>query len=362
MHKLPPNMALWLFSNGRKAFISMLANDKPNERIQISTSLTKKIWDITFCNPLFNAAGMFKNGEGYYTVASQKAGAYLAGTTTALSRTGNKKNNIKHPVLPLSKSGIGINWMGLPNQGHELIAFQLSKLEKQPGCPIGISISADPNLHGLDSLNGVLSGLKLYDEAMVDFIELNESCPNVQHDFSLETVKGLDKNLVERLEFISARFLKKRNRNLPLIVKFSVDTNPEQVPLLLDILIDLKFDGVNFGNTSIDYEYLRNDINPNDIKLFDYFTSNFGGGVSGKLLKSKSYSLSSLAVNMINILQPAHEFHVIRTGGISSADDILLSEKSGISLNQWFTGYFEVFAAKGHRLYQMIFNDIYNIK
>jgi hypothetical protein len=65
---------------------------------------------------------------------------------------------------------------------------------------------------------------------------------------------------------------------------------------------------------------------------------------------------------MTNNLQPAHEFHVIRTGGISSADDILLSEKSGISLNQWFTGYFEGFAAKGHRLYQMIFNDLYNIE
>ena len=195
--KMPHGFAVWFFSNGRKAFLNMLVDDKPDERVALNPDARKTLWDISFNNSLMNAAGMFKNGDGYYMAARQKAGAYLAGTTTALARTGNKRNNIKHPVMPLIKWGTAVNWMGLPNIGHELVAFRLLKIDKIKGCPLGISISADPHNHGLESLNGVLSGLNLYDKANVDFIELNESCPNVEHEKSSETVNGLDKKMIE---------------------------------------------------------------------------------------------------------------------------------------------------------------------
>ena len=354
--KMPHGFAVWFFSNGRKAFLNMLVDDKPDERVALNPDARKTLWDISFNNSLMNAAGMFKNGDGYYMAARQKAGAYLAGTTTALARTGNKRNNIKHPVMPLIKWGTAVNWMGLPNIGHELVAFRLLKIDKIKGCPLGISISADPHNHGLESLNGVLSGLNLYDKANVDFIELNESCPNVEHEKSSESVNGLDKKMIERLEFVSEKFLKKRNRNLPVIVKYSVDTDPVLIPALIDLLITLKFDGANFGNTSTDYNYFMNDIDKTEQSLFNYFTSTFGGGVSGNLLKSKSFALSSLAVNIAATLNPSQEFHIIRTGGISGGQDIEVSSQSGISLNQWFTGYFEMFAKHGHKLYSFIFN------
>ena len=123
----------------------------------------------------------------------------------------------------------------------------------------------------------------------------------------------------------------------------------------MDIIIELGFDGINFGNTSTDYLYCKNKLNPNDIKNFDYFVKNFGGGVSGYPLKEKSLLLASEAAIYINSKNLSKEFHVIRTGGIENINDLNESEKSGISLNQWFTGYFEAFSKYGHNLYNELF-------
>lgn len=325
-------------------------------KIILPDKVRRKFWGLDFNCPIFNAAGMFKKGEGYYTVASQSAGAYLAGTTTAGYRNGNSKNGITHPVATFLDSGIAANWMGLPNEGHEVVASRISRLEKQKGCPIGASISADPAQNGLMSLNGVLEGFKLYSQAKVDFIELNESCPNVDHEHSEELIDGIDKSLVDRLEYISNNFLKKRRNFIPVIVKFSNDTNPEQVPALINLLLTLGFDGVNFGNTSTNYKHHQSGLTGNEKKTFDYFTQTFGGGISGRKLKSSSYALAAQAVYFSRSMKPGHEFHVVRTGGIETAEDIEESTKSGIALNQWFTAYWEQFSLYGHKLYSEIFN------
>jgi len=353
--KLPPKSATALFSTGRKLFISMLANDRPNERIIIPNKETKVLWSIKFNSPLFNAAGMFKRGEGYYTVAKQGAGAYLAGTTTKLERKGNIFSGIKHPAAAFPRSAMAINWMGLPNEGHEIVAKRLSRIDKIEGCPIGASVGSDPEQEDIEALNGIIDGFKLYARADVDFIELNESCPNVEHEHSAETINGLDKSLVERLEYITQHYIQTRDKFLPIIVKFSNDTAPELVPAIIDILTTLGFDGVNFGNTSTDYSVLQKNIDKSESDLYNYFTGNIGGGLSGRVLKTRSFALASIAVKSLTNINPTQEFNIIRTGGIENYEDIKLSEAAGISLNQWFTGYFDAFARNGHQLYAHIF-------
>jgi dihydroorotate dehydrogenase len=338
-------------------FISMLAADKVSGRVKISDEFSKTLWGLKFNSPLFNAAGMFKYGEGYYTVAMQGAGAYLAGTTTDSPRKGNKFSFISHPAVSFPKSAMAVNWMGLPNEGHEEVARRLSHIDKIEGCPVGASLSASPEQSGFEALQGVVKGFELYTKANVDFLELNESCPNVAHEHSEDTINGIDKSLVDRLEYLSQHFLSKRDRFVPVIVKFSNDTAPEIVPAIVDMLITLGYDGVNFGNTSTDYMALKKDVSENELKLFEFFTGNIGGGVSGRALKTRSYALSSLAVESIKKINPQNEFNVIRTGGIENFDDVLLSEKSGIALNQWFTGYFDAFARSGHNVYADFFDN-----
>ncbi|MDA3844334.1 MAG: hypothetical protein PF588_08220 [Candidatus Kapabacteria bacterium] len=348
---LPANFYSYLYSNGRKSFINMLASEIP-QNVIVPTRHSKILWDIEFQSNLFNAAGMFKKGEAYYTVAAQGAGAYLAGTTTARYRRGNEKKGILHPFASYPQSAAALNWMGLPNEGHEVVAKRISGLDKQAGCPIGVSIGSSPEDTGLTALNGVLDGFRLYDKAGADFIELNESCPNVVHEHDNNSEGGLDSMLVERLEFISENFLSIRDRNLPVILKISTDTEKELIPLLINKLSELEFDGINIGNTSTDYESARTMIAPNEMKTFDYFTKTFGGGLSGRPLKKKSLELSALASEYISQSNIGREFHVIRTGGVENAGDLSRSEKAGVALNQWFTGYFDAFSLRGHKLYE----------
>lgn len=355
MIKLPPQVSLRIFASGRKFFISMLSNDRPNERRSINPDFRVKLWDIDFNVPLFNAAGLFKKGEGYYNCAAQGAGAYLAGTTTDGVRVGNYKNGIKHPVAPFPHSTMAINWIGLPNEGHETVAARLARLDKQPFCPVGASLSINPSDNSMEALENLCKGLHSYEKAGVDFLELNESCPNVEHTHSDETINGLDKSLVQRLEFVSSHFIKKRSKLTPVIVKFSNDTSPEQVPMLLDVLVTLGYDGVNFGNTSTDYTRMSNYLSELDKSLFEYFVTNFGGGVSGRSLNTNSFALSSLAVKIVNNLSPRQDFHVIRTGGIMNYEDVKNSLDAGVSATEWYTGYFENFAKHGYNVYSILF-------
>ncbi len=355
LHFLPPHLFINLYSNGRKEFLYHLSKYFPKNPIQISSNYNVKLWDIDFNVPLFNSAGMFKTGDGYELVQRQGAGAYLSGTTTAGHRVGNIKDGIHHPFVPLSESKSAINWMGLPNPGHADIANKLAKINKIKGCPIGASISSDNGDDELQNLQGVVLGFKLYDKANVDFIELNESCPNVKHTNGEVDSSGLDKHLIERLEYVSKNYLSHRLRNLPVIVKFSNDTDINLVPKLIDLLIDLGFNGINFGNTSTAYQAKRNQIKSKDLALFDYFTNTFGGGMSGNILKEDSLKLCTKAVKYLKTKTFEDEFHIIRTGGVENHSDIIAGLNNEIKLNQWFTGYFEAFSNDGHHLYKQIF-------
>lgn len=349
--QLPPSIAVRLYSQARKIFLSMLVNDRP-ALFEPPAEQRRVLWGIPFRSPLFNAAGMYKNGEGYEVSARQGAGAYLAGTTTTFARTGNTKASTRLPFAPYPTSGAASNWLGLPNKGHAEVARRIASIERIGGCPVGISIMSAPESSGQKALEELTEAIALFDKANVDFIELNESCPNAGH------AHASTQALAERLEYLSTTALRRRQRALPIIVKFSTDTQLDQVPVLLDMLITLGYDGINFGNTSTAYTRHRDAIAPTDRPLYDYFTSTFGGGLSGRLLKADSLQLAAAAAAYTTRKQPSHEFHVIRTGGIESAQDLAESERAGISLNQWYSGYFEQFAHNGHNVYRALLREL----
>jgi dihydroorotate dehydrogenase len=351
---LPAPLIIKTYSFGRRWFLNRLFNSPPKEKIPIPEKYSRKILGLEFQSPIFNAAGIFKEGFGYELAWREGAGAFLIGTITPSFRQGNRKDGYYLPFIPLPKSGSAINWLGLPNAGFEEIAKRVQNIEKHSGCPIGVSIAADPTAQGLDSLNGVLNGLEIFSNSQADFIELNESCPNVPHEHCDDNGSSIDSKLIERLEWISNNFLQKRKRHFPVIVKFSLDTKPEQIEELLRLLIDLGFDGVNFGNTSTDYEYYSQYLTNHEKQNFNYFTQKFGGGLSGEILKAKSLELCKIAQQLLAKIQPHNEFVITRTGGISSADDLQASSDNLIMLNQWFSGYFENFAKNGHQLYSKI--------
>jgi dihydroorotate dehydrogenase len=349
--KLPPWLAIAIYSRGRRHFLSKLVEEDPEPYIP-PKELERTLWGIPFRSPIFNAAGMFKNGEGHTLTLNQGAAAHLVGTTTANERLGNKRRLIRTPFIPYPLSHSASNWLGLPNYGDERVAQEVRSIEQTRGFPTGASVITSPDLEGEEKRIRLIRGMHKYAQAGINFIELNESCPNVQHD------NHDYKDLRVRLEYIRNNFLNHRSKKLPpVIVKFSLDTLTEQVPLLLDLLFKLDYDGINIGNTSTQYEKIREHLEPGERELYDYFTQKFGGGVSGRPLKDISLSLSARAVDYRNAGPPSQEFHVIRTGGIETAEDLIASDQAGISINQWFTGYFEGFTNNGHGVYQHLYED-----
>jgi len=165
-------------------------------------------------------------------------------------------------------------------------------------------------------------------------------------------------SIYNQLEYVKNNFLDKRERNLPVIVKFSNDTKIDDIPRVMDMLFKLGYDGANFGNTSTRYAELRESIVPSERRLYDFFCEKIGGGISGKPLKKPSLLLATAAVNYLKAGTPKQEFHVGRTGGIDCAEDILASEECGISFNQFYNGYWENYMENGHDLYKKIYEGL----
>ena len=354
--RLPPQTVVSIYSSGRLNFLTKLKEEVPSESYAPPEDLNRELWGIRFRAPIMNSAGMFKNGECYEMVARQGAGAYLGGTGTWNPKRGNKKNGIYLPFVPYPKSHSASNWLGLPNDGDEVNSQRAQQLERIADTPIGWSIMGSPDFHGEEKLRYLVEGMRLYERAGVDFLEINESCPNTPHG------RPQDDDMANRLTYVKENFLDQRTRRLPVVVKFSNDTEAEQLPALLDILFELGYDGVNFGNTSTAYDRRKEKLDPTERKLFDFYTQTFGGGVSGRPLRESSLELAGRAVEYVRAGSPSQEFHVIRTGGIETWNDIQESERAGISLNQWYTGYFENFAKPGHDVYRELFENYWKAR
>lgn len=347
--RLPPATVVRLLSQGRLTFLHRFVRDAPGKHT-IAEARGIRLWDKDFRMPLWNAAGMFKKGEAYQLVARQGAGAYVAGTTTSRPREGNLRDGIRWPVATYPRSGAASNWMGLPNEGHAVVAARLATQDHIAGCPMVASVSAEPGLDETLALPELVEGIRQYEAAGVDIIELNESCPNVPGHHG----PTLDDGLVRRLEYVREHVLLRRTRNMPVVVKFSTDTDVKQVEELVRLLVTLGYDGVILGNTSTQYQRIRERLHIDELRVFDYFTATFGGGVSGRPLKEASLALCVEARRVVDVIRPAQEFHVIRTGGVETADDVLASRRAGIVANQWFSGYFEAFGRHGHDLYTVL--------
>lgn len=348
---IPPSLTVRAFTAGRNAYLPRFAHDVPSRSFVPPAEYAVTAWGMRFQLPVWNAAGMFKSGAGYAMAAAEGAGAFVAGTSTSRPRRGNIDGRIVGPSTQYPFSHSASNWMGLPNAGHAAVAQKLAKEKRIDGCPMGISVGAEPGLDDAIAVPELIEGMRRFDDVGVDYIELNESCPNVQGHAQHS---ALDEALLRRLDAVAATFLQQRKRRLPVVVKLSTDTAHEQIPALVAALVERGFDGMILGNTSTRYADLRPRVHEKDRSMFDYFTTRYGGGISGALLTAASLSSCAVAVNAVQALAPSHEFHVIRCGGVMTPADIEASRRIGVLLNQWYVGFFEGFAQHGHDVYRVL--------
>jgi len=289
----------------RKAIQSMYTLNDPK--------LAKEVFGLTFKNPVGLAAGFDKNAEYIEDLATFGFGFIEIGTVTPLPQPGNPKPRMFR--LPADE-GL-INRMGFNNQGVDVVADRLSRVERN-GLIIGGNIGknkATPNDKAVNDY--VICFDRLFD--VVDYFVVNVSSPNTPGLRELQEKEPLT-HILKTLQMRNS----KGGLSKPILLKIAPDLSDAQLDDIVEIILESKIAGVIASNTTLNREGLVSAKTLTDE----------AGGLSGK-------PLSQRATEVITYLskKSKNAFPIIGVGGIHSAKDALEKLKAGAILVQVYTGF-----------------------
>ncbi|MBH70325.1 MAG: dihydroorotate dehydrogenase (quinone) [Flavobacteriales bacterium] len=276
--------------------------------------LNKEVFGIKFKNPVGLAAGFDKDAMLFDELSIFGFGFIEIGTITPVAQSGNSKPRL----FRLSDDNALINRMGFNNHGLESAISRLRR--KKSNIIIGGNIGKNkltPNEKAIDDYEICFEKLFTY----VDYFVVNVSSPNTPGLRELQEKKPLSK-ILARLQEIN----NKKDKRKPILLKISPDLTTTQLDIIIEIIIDLKIDGIIATNTTIDRTNLLTDKSK---------VEKIGaGGLSGKPLNDKSNSVIKYIKERSN-----GSFPIIGVGGINSAEDAIEKIDAGASLVQIYTGF-----------------------
>lgn len=280
-----------------------------------SPKLERKLFGLTFKNPVGLAAGFDKDGKFYREMSHLGFGFIEIGTVTPLPQGGNP-----HPRLfRLPKDEGLINRMGFNNDGVDALVDRLKSM-KVDNIIIGGNIGKNKDTPNDEAINDYeICFEKLHEH--VDYFVVNVSSPNTPGLRDLQD-KGPLTAILSRLVTLNKR--KKTQR--PILLKIAPDLTNSQLDDIIDIVTDTKIDGVIATNTTISREGLA--TSPTDVKEIG------NGGLSGVPVRQRS-------TEVIRYLstKSGNSFPIIGVGGIDSAESAKEKLDAGASLVQVYSGF-----------------------
>jgi dihydroorotate dehydrogenase len=279
-----------------------------------SKRLQKKLFGITFNNPVGLAAGLDKDAKLIDELAALGFGFIEIGTLTPLPQPGNDKPRLFR--LPADRALI--NRMGFNNGGVHAAIERLKK--RRSDVIIGGNIGKNKVTTNEDAVKDYaicFDALFPY----VDYFVLNISSPNTPGLRELQDKEPLRKLLMHVKELSRAKPVYK-----PLLLKIAPDLVDSQLDDIIEILKETKLDGVVATNTTISREGLI--TNQSHVQEIG------NGGLSGKPLTKRS-------TDVIRYLRQklGPDFPIIGVGGIMSTADALEKLQAGADLIQIYTGF-----------------------
>lgn len=277
-------------------------------------SLERKVFGLTFPNPVGLAAGFDKDAKVIDAFASLGFGFIEIGTVTPLPQSGNDQPRLFR--LPTDQAII--NRMGFNNEGMYAVAERLKR--KKSSILVGGNIGKNkitPNETATDDYLKSFHVLYPY----VDYFVINVSSPNTPGLRALQDKEPLTQLIVA---------LQKANQSMPkakpILLKIAPDLTNEQLDDILSIVQETKLDGVIATNTTISRAGLK--TNQQDVERIG------AGGLSGLPLRNRS----------TEVIRYLHEkssgaFPIIGVGGIHSPEDAIEKMKAGATLVQLYTGF-----------------------
>lgn len=276
--------------------------------------LEKKLFGITFKNPVGLAAGFDKDARLIDEIACLGFGFIEIGTLTPKPQPGNDKPRL----FRLLKDQALINRMGFNNKGVTAAVEQLKK--RKSHVIVGGNIGKNkitPNENALEDYT--LCFQALYDH--VDYFVLNVSSPNTPGLRELQEKEPLRRLLsdIKRLSLAKAR-------PKPVLLKIAPDLSTDQLNDVVEILKDTHTDGVIATNTTVSREGLKTDQ-----ATLDQIAN---GGLSGKPLSARSTEVIRYLREKLGKSYP-----IIGVGGIMSPQDAIEKIEAGADLVQLYTGF-----------------------
>jgi dihydroorotate dehydrogenase len=279
-----------------------------------SSLLRKEVMGIVFDNPVGLAAGFDKDAKRYNAFGDLGFGFVEIGTLTPKAQPGNEKKRL----FRLKKDDAIINRMGFNNNGVHVAVHRLRKSHRTiVGGNIGKN-KITPNENAVDDYLCALRTLYPY----VDYFVVNVSSPNTPGLRELQEKEPLER-LLSTLK-LECKKLARSSAEKPILLKIAPDLTNHQLDDIIEIVENVKLEGVIATNTTIDRTNLKSDQ-----RLVDEM-----GGLSGAPLRNRS-------TEVIRYLK-AHQkspFAIIGVGGIHSAEAAIEKIDAGADLIQLYTGF-----------------------
>ena len=276
--------------------------------------LERKLFGLTFINPVGLAAGFDKNAVLYNELANFGFGFIEIGTVTPKGQLGNPKKRL----FRLKEDQGIINRMGFNNDGVEEAIKNLKKNKHK--VIIGGNIGKNTETKLKDYTQDYLDVFKEL-HPFVDYFVLNVSCPNVGSHAKLSDKDYLLELITECQSQNNLFKIKK-----PILLKIAPDLNNSQLDEIIELVAETKIDGVIASNTST----TRDNLNVSKERLQEIGN----GGVSGQPIKDQSTQVIKYLADTSN-----KSFPIIGVGGIHSAEDALEKLNAGADLVQIYTGF-----------------------
>lgn len=277
-------------------------------------SLNKEMFGLQFSNGVGLAAGFDKDARLFHMMDVFGFGFVEVGTVTPKPQEGNPKPRL----FRLKKDEALVNRMGFNNGGVENMKNRLQR--KKRNLIVGVNIGKNKNTPIEKAVDDYTYCFKeLFEEA--DYFVVNVSSPNTPNLRSLQDKGPLKKILSAIVEINRAKKSPK-----PLLLKIAPDLTNGQLDDIIDIVIDLKLDGIIASNTTISREGLKTEV----VELEKIGN----GGLSGKPVKKRS-------TEVIKYLKERSQgkFKIIGVGGIQTALDAKEKMDAGADLVQVYSGF-----------------------
>jgi dihydroorotate dehydrogenase len=278
--------------------------------------LERKVFGLTFKNPVGLAAGFDKDAKLYQELANFGFGFIEIGTLTPKGQEGNPKKRL----FRLLEDSAIINRMGFNNGG---VLEAVERLKKNNGVLIGGNIGKNKVTPNKEAVNDYeICFEALFDH--VDYFVVNVSSPNTPGLRELQEKEPLIK-LLQTLQDLNNQksvTLSRVEGPKPILLKIAPDLTDDQLLDIIEIVNATKIAGVIATNTTISRDGLQS---PNKTEV---------GGLSGKPLTKRATEVIRFLSEKSN-----QSFPIIGVGGIHSAEDAIEKLNAGASLVQLYTGF-----------------------